>query len=361
MKESRINLSNSLLVLYVLAPVIIYGIPFLFVSFGSINVNVHFYATLPVNPFASLTLLCIHTIVGGIIYLLFRNRAEVRRKKSNFVVFVGLIFAIISMLDFNGYLNLLTFILFVVILSNYRCSIYLIPLVLLIGSLDLFLNDSRNFFIWIAIFLFLAFGDGSVRYLLTIMIVGLVSMVFILQPLKYNLSPLSAFQGISLSHEQVWKHLAPIYVTAFASVEHSADQSVHFSEMIPGIRSFTNEISIVDKLSKEYLPPAIYNDGTRLGSNSGLLFSSSAILPFFLSLLILSASAYLAKLSVFVRNTMVCYLVIYGPYFIRRGFYSYIYDFFFIIIMAMMVLFIIQNLRFLFSQKDPQIMDDLKC
>jgi hypothetical protein len=345
MKHKNINLSNALFVLYFLIPVAFYGTPYFALILNAEDIRFHFYSTLVANGSTLLVIFVIHFALGLFIYLNFRNVAEVERKSSNVIIFVGVIFGFVSVIDINSYLTLISFNLFVVILSNYKPSIFLAVILLGVGSLDLLLNESRNFLIWVMLLVFLQYANVKIRYLIGLAIGALFAMIFILQPMKNKISPVEYLGDISTVQNQIVIHLAPIFLTAIGSSEHVMSPTAHLSEMVPGLRLLTGESSVVDSLSEEHLPTHIYKDGTRLGSNSALIFDSSAIYPLIACLLVFFASSKYAKYSVFARNSIMGYLIIYGPYFIRRSVYSYVYDLILLMAVVAIILLVIKVIK----------------
>jgi hypothetical protein len=166
------------------------------------------------------------------------------------------------------------------------------------------------------------FPSLTYRKLIILCIFGVVFLVFILQPLRSGSLPFTSVSSFSY----LYQHLSPIYVGAYLfqksesiGLTHMLAESILFGKTI-----FATE-SVIDIIGVDGLTLEAYNAGTRHGSSSTMFFNNYGWCILTIGLAIFSFFFRWLNWRIF-NNAILIYLIVMGPFFIRRSFSSYLID-----------------------------------
>jgi hypothetical protein len=157
---------------------------------------------------------------------------------------------------------------------------------------------------------------------------GLIIFSTLMQDLKnYGESfDLLGYLELTSLFEKITTNFAPIYLTSFLYLDNKYSAIALLGDMIPGYKMLSGQYGLVDFVSYQYLPNELLEEGSRLGSNSSLLFSEAWLtLVLIITPTICAIRFFMTKLRIF-NQVLICYLVMFAPYAIRRSILSYLFD-----------------------------------
>jgi len=345
MELEKYSVKNLLIIFYIVIPVLFYIVPLYFLlSFGEFKV--HFYSTLTANFETVVGVLFGHIILGlTIYYALKSSNYYLRLNRKNIVLDFTTLILFTCAIFSSGIISMIVWSLFFISLANTKLYHITYFLMFLLGTANLIINGERVLLVMVLIaWLFPYLTKMSIRQLFIFSFVGLLILVYILQPLKYGLLPFSNFENPIQASSYLIQHLFPIYLTSFLSYSIDFSASSLFFEFIPFGKSISGEIGIVERLAMEGLPQDMISEGARLGSNSAMYFSIIGIPILMVMFLIIKSNMWILKSRMLI-NSYLMYFVLQGPYFIRRSFASYTIDIIIITVLVIIISFIILVLK----------------
>jgi hypothetical protein len=353
--DSVVNVRKLIILFYFVIPFIFYGIPII-IYLTNMGMSVHFYSTYNLNFEEIIEVFLGHILLGlSIIYL---NKNELVKYNNPFKLNINLniltifIFTLyIASHLFSSIVSMLTMALFIILIGNIRLYNTTYMILLLISFVELIVFQERYLTIFILILISINFLSKRKWYqLILLMLVAVLFLIFVLQPLRYGEVPFSNFTTISSGLLYLYQHLNPIYYTAYLA--NSLDYSISslFFEFIPFGKSLSGEIGIVEQLAYIGLPEYLINNGARLGSNSSMYFSIYGIFLITIMLFINFGFSKIIKSNI-LTNSILIYLILQGPYFIRRSFASFTIDIIIIICMTLIILMIKQTFKKVKNEK----------
>ena len=132
---------------------------------------------------------------------------------------------------------------------------------LFISLINVIINAERYAFILILIFLLKCFIEKLNLYKIIILaFLAIFMMTFILEPLKRG----SFESQYSYDLTAIVFHLQPLYIASIESFRLSNSISDLLIESLPLLKSFFQNISVVDKIGYNVLPNYLYSIGNRL-------------------------------------------------------------------------------------------------
>jgi hypothetical protein len=340
--KKTLNIYNLIFLFYIIIPGLFYGIIVVF-SYYLDFISFHFYKTYHIAFNQALIIWISYLLFGFFIFKSIKStRYIVSQKKSNILINIFILFLyLLSLIIHINIINMFLSALLIIIFSNYRIYNITFIILLFFSITQMTFNEDRYAVIFILLIWLLPFL--SRRGLLTLVFATFFSLfflIFILQPLRYGVLPFS--NGIDFAY--IYKHLSPIYLTAIVSNNLDFTFQSLIVEVIPFGKSMFGEIGIIDRIAEEVLPLNILNQGTRLGSNTTMYFSLLGIPILIIMILNIKLSLYIIKTKIFY-NSILFYLILQGPYFIRRSFASFTIDIIIIIFMVLMILMIKQTFK----------------
>jgi len=205
---------------------------------------------------------------------------------------------------------------FIYFVGNYSLNSCAVIPMIIIALLKLFFDYDR--YPMIVVFLLYILPWLSRKNLpsqVLLMVIGLFSMVFILQPLRAGLVPFS--EGFN-SLIYLYYHLNPIYIAAFLCMNEDFGWPQLLGETVPLGKTIFGLTTVIDIIGVKYLPKNIFELGTRHGSNMSMYFASwygMLILGYVILILNRILSTLKDKS---ILNPIVVLLILNAPYFMRR-------------------------------------------
>ena len=285
--------------MYCIFPAVFYGLPILIFRNNGV-VRLHFFQTFDVPVEDMMKIGLGHLVVGSLLVYSLKNIRLTQKKlhKSNVLIS----FIIIVLFFAQLYIPL-----------SYLRAV--IPMII-IALLKLFFDYDR--YPMIVVFLLYILPWLSRKNLpsqVLLMVIGLFSMVFILQPLRAGLVPFS--EGFN-SLIYLYYHLNPIYIAAFLCMNEDFGWPQLLGETVPLGKTIFGLTTVIDIIGVKYLPKNIFELGTRHGSNMSMYFASwygMLILGYVILILNRILSTLKDKS---ILNPIVVLLILNAPYFMRR-------------------------------------------
>lgn len=346
-KMEQLNVKKLLLLFYIIIPTIFYAIPLiLFLINGDLAIN--FYKTYYPNSVEIFEVLIGHIILGSLIYIFTQDNIIYKKHHLNEKIFYNLLTIVIFVLYvFSRYISdvitMLSFGIFIILISNVKIYKLTYFILFVISLVELMVYKERYLTVFIMILMSLSFlSKRTIMQLISFSLLGVFVLVFILQPLRYGELPFSSSLSFNLALLDIYKHLNPIYYTAYLANSINFSFESLFIEFIPFGKSLSGEPGVVDILAQVGLPQYLIAEGARLGSNSAMYFSFKGIILLIIMFGIIYGSQKFIK-SIMLTNSIIMYLLVQGPYFIRRSFASFTIDIIIIICLILMILMIKQT------------------
>ena len=344
----QLNIKKLLLLFYIIVPAIFYSIPLILYLMNK-GLTIHFYHMYYPNLVEILEVLFGHIILGLFIYL-FTNKIVVYKKQKVFDEVFYNIFIIIIFILFifskyiSGIISMLAFGAFIILVSNIKVYNITYFLLFLLSMIELIIYKERYLTVFVIILMSLSFlSKRTIKQLILFSFFGVFFLVFVLQPLRYGQMPFSNLLSFNLALLDIYNHLNPIYYTAYIANSIDFNFQSLLVEFIPFGKSLSGELGIVEKLAQVGLPQYLIAEGARLGSNSAMYFSFKGIILLSIMFGVIYGSQKFIK-STLLTNSIVIYLVLQGPYFIRRSLASFTIDIIIIICIVLVILMINQTI-----------------
>ena len=324
----HLKAKNYFLLTYIITPLIFYGIPFCINFLNDGLISFHYYKTITPKQVELKTLMFGFLLIGSFIFKSI-DFIKVSEPRKN----LGIIQELMKILTFSlsifsiSYIKIICFPIFLYLISNYKTNLSTKLFLLLISFINLTMFGERYALILMLLFVFKTFIEKLNYFkIIIILITGLFVLVFILEPLKRG--TLESQYNYDLT--ALVFHSQPIYVASIESLRLQNSISDLIIESLPFLKSFFQKISVVDEIGSNVLPNYLYYSGNRLGSNSSMFFNLNGLAS--IILLITPIIYFIRRInSIRLNNTLIMYLFIMAPYFIRRSISSFIVDFIIII------------------------------
>jgi len=314
---------------YLLIPLVFFGIPIV-LKILDIDFKFHYYVTITPTLNELLTILLGYLIIGifinYIIDLSAFNLQKYSKTYHNIIIVLSFMFWIFSF----SYLKMIAFPIFIYLVANYKLKTPLKVVLVLISFFAIILLSERYSFV---VIMLLVFKDNILKSrilkLAILSIFAISLLVFVLEPLKVG-TLVSQYEyditGIII-------HLQPLYISNFVAYRFDNSIPSLLIESLPLFKSLFSSISVVDKIGYEVLPSWAYSSGSRLGSSSSMFFSVNGIVA--LVILLTPITVALKEINSFkVRNSILMYLFLMSPYFVRRSISSFIVDIILLILIS---------------------------
>ena len=326
-KVEAFSTANIIKLFYLVVPAIFYSLPFLFYSSDGELVT-HYQYTLYSQYTVGIITLTGHLLLGiGVILCLSSTTYIITRLPAKSTHYFLTVFSTLGVATLpNGALIKLSFAIMVILLANFRFNSSLYVALIFIALCNLIINSERYLVAMITISWLVPYLS-KLRISRLIIYGGLAALVliYILQPLRYSQLPFSAFSSFTEAKQYFLQHLQPIYYASYLIFELDHTTKELLIEFIPFAKSITGHGGIVEKLAQAGISNELFSAGARVGSNSSLYFSLFGAVLLALMLAILGTALKVFNDRLFV-NSVCLYFILYGPYFIRRTFASYMVD-----------------------------------
>lgn len=268
------NLKNIIMVMYLLVPLLFYGVPYLY-FFHQGGMNLNFFGSQFIESSNVLQMLIGHLFIGVLVCIFLLNRSFMLSVKEEKTVLNDVLlvfsFGLTYFIPF-GIVSMISYPWFLFLFVSRRHYVISMILLLIISIFLVFFHEVRYPFVQVVILLLLPLLSRlSVFRLLMLAITALLFMAFILQPLRSGMIPF-----VETSDELVYlfQHLQPIYLGANTSLNINLDFSRMLAESIPFLKSALGYDSVINLISREGLSIEAYANGTRYGSNSSMYFNN---------------------------------------------------------------------------------------
>lgn len=339
------NVRTLIVFFYIIIPLLFYAVPLFFLYKGG-NFTVHFYSTLHIDYHAAFSVLLGHISLGFLVFFVLNSTGyNIFFCRRNILYDFTTVIVLMLVVFFGGFVSMLLWGAFYVLISNVRLSKITYFFLIIIGVFNLLYYGERGVLIFIILAFFISYiSRMNYSRLFVIGFLGMFFLVYILQPLKYGNIPLSGFSDSNDGFKYLLQHLFPIYYTAYLSNELYFSVSSLFAEFIPFAKSLLNDVGVVERLAIEGLPSDIINSGGRLGSNSAMYFSIVGVGVLIVMFIIIAFNIHILKSQILV-NSYLTYFVIQGPYFIRRSFASFTIDLIVITFWVFLISFVLSLIK----------------
>ncbi len=343
-KVQELNTKKLLIYLYCYLPVFFY-LPLFYLTNKLGSVSINFYYTVSVDSEVAKLLLIGHFVLGMMVIFFLKDiNFKIQLVKAplaiNLLYFI-LYFLYCFVLKIS-YIQFLLFPLLIIIAARFRLSMFTYFCLFLISVLQMEINEDRYMLIFsLMLWLLPVISRQNILRLMIMTVFSIFLMIFILQPLRYGELPFSNFSNMFESVFTIFTHIQPLYIAGVLGTSLDLSLKSLIVEFIPFGKSFSGDIGIVEKTSRNVLPDYVLNRGTRLGSNSSSYFSVLGFGVISSVLLFLNRTINFLKLKL-LKQSLILYFVFNGPYFFRRSIGSYIIDIIIIIFIVLIICFILQ-------------------
>ncbi|MEZ9390159.1 hypothetical protein BCU13_013105 [Vibrio lentus] len=323
--RKTINVKDFVFLSYVILPALFYFFPYV-ISMEEGFIRMYFFNAFDIPHEIFSRLFFGYLIFGFLVYkTLSVTGFEIvyeENSTTSMNVFI-IIFFLAFMYTPISYLKLLLTPLFYIFISSYRPRNITFFVLLSISLINMVIFYDRYPVILVLMIWMLPFLSRlNIWKLFLVAFVGVIFLIFILQPLRAGLLPFSSGFG-DVSY--FFKHLFPVYIGAFLLYTEDFSFLQLMSESVPFMKSVLGYESVIEIIAVKGLPSDIIQSGTRHGSNTSMYFDGYG--PFILIGLL--SSLYMAihffKLQR-LKNTILLIFVLQGPYFLRRTFGSLYID-----------------------------------
>lgn len=329
--------------LYVILPPIFYIIPFFFSNLKN-EVSLHFFKTFYVNKYFFVYLSFSYLLLGYLVLwtindtkFSFHKRFSISRSLDLFLSISYLFSYYLGFSYISSIFNLITYI----IIGSFKPGKTSLLVLIIISLYELLFNNNRFPVIYTFLIFYLPYLNNlSYKKLIIYVVCSILFLVYILQPLRSGVLPFST-QTRFTSLYYLYTHLNPIYIGAYLSYELNFTIDILLSEIIPFAKNFLNFESVIDRIADVGLPNAIIDSNIRHGSNSAMYFHFYGFLIVAITLIIIKY--LMKKLNIkLIYNSVLIYLIVQGPYFVRRAIGSFLLDIILIISISLIIIFIKQ-------------------
>jgi len=316
---------NFLFLAYIYLPLIAYSI-ILYFTWRLGEVSFHWYMTVQADSVSILEIWTVHAVLS--LFAAFSPKEiTIGKKPSKLYPILLVLFFIAYIFLGIGYLRVVSFAIFIILIVVGGYTNRVLGVLLFFSILGVIMGYDRFPFV-IPLLLWLVTKPRSFNVLLFYVSVGVLTIIFILTPIKSN-QPLSEwFSDKTLAYAVI--HLNPIFVSGIYFNENKLLVEESVIESIPFAKSTFNSVGTIQELREEMERLDIQGD---FGSNSSSLPFTIAV-----GLSILAMLIQLTRIQ-YVREIFLVYSVLYAPYFLRRNYANYIND--------ILVIFLIGALLFL--------------
>lgn len=353
MQTNIINVKKLIVTLYMIIPSLFY-LFFYFLSLKYGELPVYFFGKMILTPNDLFNFFVIHFFIGIMVFILLRKtKYEILYKSCKNIYYnlaIAFIYIFVTYIQIP-YFNDILYIIFIILLASYRPEKLGFFILFFVAILQIVIFKDRFPIVLISMLYFLPIiSKQNYRTLILLVISSIFSMIFILQPLKGGNIP---FTNDYFNLAYSIKHMYPILIGAATSANANVDGLQIFSESIPLLKGILHYPSIVDVVAYNTLSEDAIENGTRLGSNTTLFLNPNGfyVLSILLLIIFLLMNIFKSKL---LYNSTLLFFIIYGPYFIRRFFGSYVLDFIlmsFIIFFIYIAIFIFRKLKIIKKRK----------
>lgn len=330
---------------YFYFPLVFYLLPTLYTFFFG-DVNMYFFGAYNIS-FSDFIKISIGYFIIGIFVLnlikVVGFRLELKPCNTLVLNFFILFLFLLYLFWPSGYLKLVLNAGFILSLSRYRPGHLLFLLMLIASLIKLVFFYDRFPVIIVLIFWVLPFlSNLSIKKLFFLSLLGMFFLVYILQPLRSGHFPFST--GLFDSSFYFVKHMFPMYIAAYVSLDYKFSILQLLSEMTPMLRGVLGYTSAIDLVAQEVLTSVEYQSGTRLGSNSSMYFNLYGFSILFFAYIWVKYSLRFFT-GTWYRNAFLILLIFQAPYFVRRSIGSLFMDYLILFLISTVILLFIQVYR----------------
>jgi hypothetical protein len=338
-----------LFTLNVIFPFLVYGFSY-YQTIYSGSYNIHFYTPIKIYSNEALIILITNIFFGYLIYKIIPKKlvgqAIEDRKNQNLAVAILFYLSVgLYLLSFYSILTLISLALAIILIANYKISNWVIISLIPLSAYTLVINNDRYSIIFVFMMLFIPkIRKFGLPLVLLCLMAGLFFMVFILQPVRYGINPLSVFGQYDFVYS-ISKHLEGNYTAAYTGLYIYPSFLEIISQQIPFARSIFGFGDWAD-ISSHRLLPAAYDAGIRVGTNNTLNLSVGGVAIAVCSVILLRFCIRI-KASLNFGYCLVWYLFSFAPYTFRRSVSATFFDIFlilFLIIFFQLIIFLFQQI-----------------
>lgn len=297
---------------YIVLPLIAYSI-ILYFTWRLGEVSFHWYITVQADSVSVLEIWIVHAVLS--LFAAFSPKEiTIGKKPSKLYPILLVLFFIAYIFVGIGYLRVISFAIFIILIVVGGYTYRVLGVLLFFSILGIIMGHDRFPFV-IPLLLWLVSKPISFNALLSYVSVGVLTLIFILSPIKSN-QPLSEwFSGKTAAYAVI--HLNPIFVSGIYFNENKILVEDSVIESIPFAKSTFNSAGTIQELREGMVLLGIPGD---FGSNSSALPFTIAV-----GFSILAMLFQVARIQ-YVREIFLVYSVLYAPYFLRRNYANYIND-----------------------------------
>jgi hypothetical protein len=278
-----------------------------------------------------------NVLFGLILYSLINSqrvsKAITNRKPQT--LFTATIFftsSVIYLSGFNSIICLISLVASIIVVSNYKINNKVVMGLLPVAVIAMLENGDRFAVIFVLTVLIVPkIKNWKLPTVLMAIGAALMIMVFVLQPLRYGISPLE-FSNSTVSLYSVIKHLEGNYTAAYRGLYTDLGGLELLAQQLPFARYAFGYGSLPDMLSSQIIVEA-YESGIRVGTNSTVNFSLLGVIISIFSVLFFRACTRI-KAQVSFGNALIWYLFIFAPYAFRRTLSAAFFDILLILILV---------------------------
>jgi hypothetical protein len=322
-------------------PFLFYFPVYIYTKLFDLEYLVHFYSDVIIDSDASLKILLAHILSGVMILSIpsYRHCGALNEAawRDYSLIFLTML---VILLGKNSYMVYFASIVLYIIWSQLRPG-YFLNVMIPMGFAILWVTGQRYFIVWIIIYVAIHLMGMSLLKLIFVSILGLILSATLLQGLKNYGEGLSIlnFYDIEGLFSIVYNNIAPTYLVSYLYLDRTYSIPTILGEIIPLFKLFTGEKGMVDVVSVDFLPSELIADGSRLGSSTSMLLSDSSfhiILVIFVAILFFR---YVCRRLAYFNRVVIFYLVIFGPYSVRRSVASFVFDIAVILFLCTIIIF----------------------
>ena len=259
--------------------------------------------------------------------IFFATNIKLNQPKFFLSLIAILFFLLYIIVDFT-YIKTLSLLLFIMIAAKFRIHNLAVIFMIFTSIAILFARGGDRFAVVIPLLLFLIYLRPTYKSLFLYIFSGILFLVFILQPIRSDLTIEEFLQVNGILY--VFQHFQPIFLSCFFYLEYTETFLQSLISSFPFARTLFDMPDTLIFLKQDFVNLGYYGD---FGSNSTALSFPFIIIIYLFFFIIKFAN-------IFIKQSVMIYLVIYSPYFLRRSFTAFINEILILIIFCLIYLFI---------------------
>lgn len=306
---------------------LVYFIPLGYMLLGE-KTELHFFSSMTVTELQIISVFILQFVYCIYWVLLVRvtSWADTQHRVSFRLHFLLITIVLLYGLPFPVIAQYFFILVFISLCGLFRIPLKIIVFYMFFIGLEEFLFRGGRMILVNAILLLAIFSIRSTAVIIFSGFLMVLISVYVLLPMRHGV-PVIFDVGLSEIPQNIYRNVTPILIGAFLSFEADISNLQFFADYFPFGRTVLGETSIIDRVAFDFLPVEQYQSGTRLGSNSAIMYKWSIFFQAaFILLFFYFYVKYIRLLSSGLNNALVIYLLWNMTVIPRRSFTTFIAD-----------------------------------